>query len=116
MEKLLTRIPALMTHGWQPLVGAETGLLHYQNGLTNWFAEAGGNPFGCADDHRGTNAHLVWHGGHALRVSTKIKSGIPRRRLPSDYIECLHFEESGALWIGTFGAAVPVQSREIFRD
>ena len=111
MEKQLMRIPALLwSRDGSLWVGTETGLLHYQNGQTNWFTEAGGNPL---RDVRtiieGTNG-AIWFGmagnGLACLDHNKIRQFRHADGLPSDYIECLHFDESGALWIGTFGGGL----------
>jgi signal transduction histidine kinase/ligand-binding sensor domain-containing protein len=107
MERQLVRVPALMTARDGSLwAGTETGLLHCQNGQTNWFTEAGGNPL---RDVRtiieGTNG-AIWFGmagdGLACLDQNKIRQFHRADGLSSDYIECLHFDGSGALWIGTF--------------
>ena len=111
MEHQLVRVPALMTAADGSLwAGTENGLLHYHDGQTNWFTEAGGNPL---RDVRtiieGTNG-TIWFGmagnGLACLDQNKIRQFHRADGLPSDYIECLHFDGSGALWIGTFGGGL----------
>jgi len=87
-------------------VGTSLGLLHYQDGKTNWFTEADGKTVRDVRTIVETTNGIVWFGtaGHGL---ARLEQGRVRQfgqsnGLPGDYIECLHWDETGALWIGTF--------------
>ena len=111
MEKILIRIPALMTAADGSLwAGTEKGLLHYHDGQTNWFAEADGNPLRDVRAIVEAADGAIWFGtagnGLACLRDGKIHRYTRASGLSSDYIECLRFDDAGALWIGTFGGGL----------
>ena len=111
LENVMLPMPALLAARDGGLwAGTSAGLLHYTNGKTNWFSEAGRNPVRdvrtIIEDEQGA----VWFGTAGKGLGC-LKDGVIRQfrktdGLSSDYIECLHFAEDGALWIGTFGGGL----------
>ncbi len=111
LENVMLPVPALLAaHDGGLWVGTSAGLLHYANGKTNWFSEAGGNPVRdvrtIIEDGKGA----VWFGTASKGLGC-LKDGVIHQfrktdGLSSDYIECLHFDEDGVLWIGTFGGGL----------
>jgi signal transduction histidine kinase/ligand-binding sensor domain-containing protein len=111
MENQLLRIPALMCAQDGSLwAGMETGLLHYKDGRTNWFTEAGGSPLRDVRTIVETTNGTIWFGmagnGLAKLDKNQILQFHRADGLSSDYIECLYLDEGGALWIGTFGGGL----------
>ena len=111
LESVKLPVPALLPARDGGLwVGTEAGLLHYQNGKTNWFTGAGGKSLRdvrtIAEDRQGA----VWFGmagnGLGCLENGRIRVFGQTNGLPSDFIECLHFDTDGALWIGTFGGGL----------
>ena len=111
MENLKLPVPALLpARDGSVWAGTSLGLLHCQNGTTNWFTEASGQSLAdvrtMIEDHRGA----LWFGtagnGLACLEHGHLREFRQGDGLSSDYIECLHFDESGALWIGTFGGGL----------
>ncbi len=111
MENQLLHVPALFTARDGSLwAGTENGLLHFENGQTNWFTESGGKPLRDVRTIAESTTGAIWFGmagdGLAYLQKNKIRHFSRAAGLPSDYIECLHFDEHGALWIGTFGGGL----------
>ena len=88
-------------------VGAGLGLLRYQNGKVTSPFERGQVPFSdvraIAEETNGT----VWAGMNGYGLGC-LQNGHVRRYskshgLASDFVSCLHLDDEGGLWIGTFG-------------
>lgn len=111
MENQLMPVPALFTARDGSLwAGTENGLLHYENGKTNWFVESGGKPLRDVRTIAESTNGEIWFGmagyGLACLKQNKIRRFGHADGLPSDYVECLRFDEDAALWIGTFGGGL----------
>lgn len=111
MENQLLHVPALFSARDGSLwAGTENGLLHFENGRTNWFTESGGKPLRDVRAIAESTNGAIWFGmagdGLACLEQNKIRHFSRADGLPSDFIECLRFDEHGALWIGTFGGGL----------
>lgn len=101
MENQMVRIPALRSRDGSLWAGTENGLLHYQNGQTNWFTLAGGKPLRdvrtIIEDPNGAIWFSTAGNGLASLKQNKFRQFYRADGLPSDFVECLHLDEYGAL-------------------
>jgi signal transduction histidine kinase len=111
LENLRLTVPALLRSREGGLwAGTLGGLLRYQAGRTNWITEAGSKLLGDVRAIAEATNGAVWFGmagnGLACLENNQIRLFRQADGLPSDYIECLHFDAAGALWMGTFGGGL----------
>jgi signal transduction histidine kinase/ligand-binding sensor domain-containing protein len=92
-------------------VGTAIGLLHYQDGQTNWLCQELSPPL------RNVRALLedreanLWFGSGGngigcLQPDGKLRHFTKRDGLASDFVQCFYTAPDGALWVGTSGAGL----------
>lgn len=111
LEDMKQPVPSLLSARDDGLwVGTAAGLLHYADGRTNWFTEVDEKSLRDVRAIAEATNGSVWFGmagnGLACLETNKIRKFNRADGLPSDYIECLHFDDDGTLWIGTFGGGL----------
>jgi signal transduction histidine kinase len=101
-------VPALLaTTNLGLLIGTSAGLMRYEPGKVTWLAR---EPELVLPDVRtvtGAPEGILWLGMSGGGLG-RLQNGVLRqfRRsdgLSSDFVQCLHLENDGTLWIGTFG-------------
>jgi signal transduction histidine kinase/ligand-binding sensor domain-containing protein len=107
LENFSPPIPALLAvpEGGL-LVGSGVGLMHYQAGTITWLAQ---QPEVALPDVRavlkapdGTLWFGMYGGGLGCIKRGKLRQFRSGDGLSSDFVQCLHLEDDGTLWIGTF--------------
>jgi signal transduction histidine kinase/ligand-binding sensor domain-containing protein len=121
LENFLLPAPALLFVDGELWIGTPSGAVRYQNGKIEAFNEIAGKPFGDVRAIARDKSGALWFGtagGGLVRLSTLRSSATEDGQngdfhrfnksdgLSSDFIECLHFADDGALWIGTFGGGL----------
>lgn len=91
-------------------VGAEPGLLRYQEGKATWVEAVPENRLHDVRAVRESADGTVWFGSNGGGLG-RLKNGECRHfgkkeGLPSEFVQCLHLDANGALWIGTAGAGL----------
>ena len=103
LENLTLPVPALLAGESNLWIGTSAGLLNYRDGGLIETNQLVGDVRAIARDKEGA----MWIGtagrGLARLAEKNVRWYTKSNGLSSDFVECLHFDGSGALWIGTFG-------------
>ncbi len=111
-EKLAMPMPAIFPIGvGELLVGTASGLLHYNNGRTQWLGENAHFQIRevrtVARDSAGTVWLGMYGGGLGMLKDRHFRQFTCKDGLSSDFVQSLLLDEQqGALWIGTFGGGL----------
>lgn len=107
LEDITTPTPALLPlQDGSLLIGTSRGLLHYRSGEVSWLAR---QPEFASPDVRAIQRaadRTIWFGMSGGGLG-RIRDGTVQqfRRadgLCSDFVQCLHLETDGTLWVGTY--------------
>jgi signal transduction histidine kinase/ligand-binding sensor domain-containing protein len=107
-EEILAPIPAMLCSRQGGLwIGTQDGLVRYQGGKVSWFGKEGRpgdrSVRAILEDSDGTVWFGTWGGGLGWLKDGTRRQFHSQDGLASDYVTCLHRDDSGVLWIGTAG-------------
>jgi ligand-binding sensor domain-containing protein len=91
-------------------IGTGVGLLHYQDGRTNWYGRAQGlvqpDVRAVVKDRDGAVWFGMSGGGLGCLRDGAVRQWRKADGLADDYVQCLHLDRAGALWMGTFSGGL----------